>query len=198
MPTPRKCPRKSGDETCSRILKCACEVFAQHGYAKTTIREVARRAGVSVGGVYIYYKSKDALFKTLFTQHLNELTEKTAALQALPAREALRSYIDLHMQDIIKRKRFIDMRVREHGFEIKEPFIKKFVLGQVAFIEGLLKRGIQHEGFRPMDTEATAYTILSCIRGTALHHMTGINPSLKLDSEVLYKIILHGITESGK
>jgi AcrR family transcriptional regulator len=46
----------------SAILAAARAAFSEHGYAKTTIREVARRAGVTHGLVMMHFSSKEKLF----------------------------------------------------------------------------------------------------------------------------------------
>lgn len=48
-------------ETRKKILTCALDLFAQKGYDDVTMQEIARQAGVSVGSIYRYYKSKDEI-----------------------------------------------------------------------------------------------------------------------------------------
>jgi len=47
------------------ITAAAFEVFAEKGYAAARVEEVARRAGVSKGLLYLYFKTKEALFKAV-------------------------------------------------------------------------------------------------------------------------------------
>ena len=48
-----------------RILDMAGQLFARHGYAKTSMREVAAQAGIAVGNLYHYFPGKDELFREL-------------------------------------------------------------------------------------------------------------------------------------
>ena len=48
-----------------RILDVAGQQFARQGYAKTSMREVAARAGIAVGNLYHYFPGKDDLFRAL-------------------------------------------------------------------------------------------------------------------------------------
>ena len=62
----RKEPKQARSrETVDVILEAAAQVFERHGYAETTTDQVAERAGVSVGSVYQYFPSKDALLAAL-------------------------------------------------------------------------------------------------------------------------------------
>ena len=59
-------------EICARqeaLLRAAEEVFTEHGYARATVDEIALRAGIAKGSVYTYFKSKQQLFKEVFSHH---------------------------------------------------------------------------------------------------------------------------------
>lgn len=49
-----------------RIVQSALHLFAQHGYAATSVREIAREAGVSQALLYNWYRSKEALLEAIF------------------------------------------------------------------------------------------------------------------------------------
>src|SRR5881409_2230198 len=50
------------------IISAALEVFADRGFAATKLEDVARRAGVTKGTIYLYFENKEALFKALIRQ----------------------------------------------------------------------------------------------------------------------------------
>src|SRR5664279_4943639 len=59
MPSPKNTPK--AEETGRKILEAALALFRQQGFDATTMREIARRAGVATGAAYYYYPSKDAI-----------------------------------------------------------------------------------------------------------------------------------------
>ena len=63
MPEPRFRRRK--EDRPQEITEAALHAFAEKGYAATRIDDVARRAGVSKGLTYLYYKTKEDLFKAV-------------------------------------------------------------------------------------------------------------------------------------
>lgn len=63
-----------------RILECATVLFAEQGQAKSSIREIAKLAGVSLGMVHHYYGSKDQLFAACIDTMYAELAELRAHL----------------------------------------------------------------------------------------------------------------------
>jgi AcrR family transcriptional regulator len=63
MPKPRYQRRK--EDRPQEITQAALEAFAEKGYAATRVEEVAKRAGVSKGLMYLYFKTKEELFKAV-------------------------------------------------------------------------------------------------------------------------------------
>ena len=60
-----------------RILAAAEELFALHGFAKATVDEIARRAGVSKGLVYDHYDSKEELLRAVWTGQVEDWLRET-------------------------------------------------------------------------------------------------------------------------
>jgi hypothetical protein len=74
------------------ILEAAREAFAERGYAKTTIREIARRAGVTHGLVIRHFGCKEQLFLAAVPSSRNMMAEIAGDRASLPTRVA-RSYV---------------------------------------------------------------------------------------------------------
>jgi AcrR family transcriptional regulator len=53
-----------------RIQRAARTVFAEKGYAKTSIEQIAREASLSVGAIYLYFRSKEDLYVSLLEETL--------------------------------------------------------------------------------------------------------------------------------
>ena len=53
-----------------RIQRAARSVFAEKGYAKTSIEQIAREASLSVGAIYLYFRSKEDLYISLLEETL--------------------------------------------------------------------------------------------------------------------------------
>ncbi|MGX1810935.1 TetR/AcrR family transcriptional regulator [Nocardia sp. NPDC055321] len=66
--------------TRSTVQTAAVRVFARHGYAASTIRDIAVEAGVSIGTIYRHYPTKDALYADLLDQALTGLLALTEEL----------------------------------------------------------------------------------------------------------------------
>jgi AcrR family transcriptional regulator len=106
----RKRPRQARSRaTVDAVVRAAAQVFATRGYAATTTNHIAERAGVSIGSLYEYFPSKDALLVALMEAHLAEgetileraATEATAAGEGLDRVVArfIRAMVTFHAQD---------------------------------------------------------------------------------------------------
>ena len=60
QPTP-PARRARGEQTRQLILETALRLFRERGYAETTMRAIAKEAGVAVGNAYYYFDSKEHL-----------------------------------------------------------------------------------------------------------------------------------------
>ena len=74
---PRKKPvQRRSKVTVEQILIAAAQVFEARGYAAGTTNRIAERAGVSVGTLYQYFPSKEAVAVALLEGHISETTRK--------------------------------------------------------------------------------------------------------------------------
>ena len=80
-----------------RIVRAATDLFIHHGYRKTSVDDIARRAGIAKGTVYLYYKNKaDLLVHALIEEKKQYLSRMEPLFDpALSARERLRMWFRL-------------------------------------------------------------------------------------------------------
>jgi AcrR family transcriptional regulator len=72
-PSPRRRPR--GEQTAESILDAAEALFAERGFAGTTLRDVAERVGVRIPSLYNHFESKDALSGAVLQRGIQPVLE---------------------------------------------------------------------------------------------------------------------------
>lgn len=89
-------------DTRERLLQAATEVFAEHGFAKATIREICRRANANVAAVHYYFGDKKRLYAAIFEAVFNLLRERRTSFLPThaPPDERLRTYIRAMFEEI--------------------------------------------------------------------------------------------------
>jgi len=57
-----------GERTSQAILEAAYELFLEQGYHATSMRQIAQRAGLALGGIYNHFESKEQIFETVLLE----------------------------------------------------------------------------------------------------------------------------------
>ena len=68
----------------AQVMAAARERFSKHGLAGTTMDGIAQAAGVAKGTVYLYYKSKEEIFRQVLEEDLANLHDETVPLISGP------------------------------------------------------------------------------------------------------------------
>jgi AcrR family transcriptional regulator len=89
------------------ILSAALEEFAASGFAATRLDDIARRAGVAKGTIYLYFRDKESLFQELVRSMLSPVvgTIEHAPLADMPARAVAEMIADLFVREIFGTRR---------------------------------------------------------------------------------------------
>jgi AcrR family transcriptional regulator len=140
------------------VLAAALDEFSARGFAATRIDDVARRAGVAKGTIYLYFRDKEALFKELVRTMLVPLV---AALEApppdVPIRALLEAFIDLFVREIYGTKRRAVLRlVMTEGPRFPKlaefyyrTVVERAMTAMRALLERAAKRGeLKHDALR--------------------------------------------------
>lgn len=130
------------------ILDAAERCFARSGFHRTTMQDIGREAGVSLGALYVYFDNKEALIAGLCERDRAEFQDKLEKLSAAPdLLAALRGIGDhyFHEQPAHKRLVAVEMGVESTRnpriAEICRPIDKHVQCGFAALFERLEKEG---------------------------------------------------------
>jgi AcrR family transcriptional regulator len=104
-PREARAPTERGDATRDHILAVALRLFRKRGFDRTTMREVARSAKISLGAAYYYFPSKEALVHAFYAEAQRAHRERVEALCARSTslvervRGALETKVDVVNED---------------------------------------------------------------------------------------------------
>lgn len=196
--------RKRDNEKRKRILESAIKVFAKTGYSEARIQDVAEKAGVSHGTVYIYFANKDALFISIFQEILGELIQYIGSeiQKEKNAEDKLRRIISIQL-DIIEENpdltKLILIEFPRSGNFLNDSNTN--VLSRyIDLISDVLRQGID-EGIFSMEvgTEITATMIYAGIQGIATRWiLDGMCYSLKTMERSIADILINGLKFNNK
>lgn len=164
------------------IIAIAIDLFSQKGYAKTTLAEVARKAGIEPSSLYYYFPSKSSLIEAIFTSddHVPSLEE----LNRFSRNRAEQIYA-LIVHDTVHKCElpfdFIEMEAiakdEPQHFTSFFEYYREFYRRLVEVIEA----GVTEGEFSPCEADERAVTILSINEGLQHHFHAKVRGELLLE-----------------
>ena len=190
------------------ILNAARRCFARHGFAKTTLDDIAQAVGMKAGSLYHYYDGKEAIFRDVITGEGREMLdwlqsevakEKTASKKVLRHTKArlerfrkVTNLLDVSIQVVVEVAPLVDKLYQE------------YLNQEIAFLSDIIGKGVKAGNFKQCNGRRIASAILAIsesVKYRAVHTENTMAASevdySAVDTEVSYitKLILDGITK---
>jgi len=122
VPAMKTRPTPRAEDTRRRIYEAAMELFREKGFEQTTMRDIAAKAGVALGGAYYYFSSKEAIVLTFY--HEMQEGSHDAILEAISGEKKLKDRIRCVMEKrfelLAPNRKFCDALFR-HAPDSKDP-----------------------------------------------------------------------------
>jgi len=155
----------------AQIVDCAIDAIAELGYARASVDQIARRAGVSKGVITYHFSSKDEIVNAIVAKvfalgraHMEpRIRAETSAAGRLRAYiESDLDFIDTHRKPLIAMVEIAVGARTADGSLVVGP---ESLAQRVAMLEGLLRAGQKAGEFRRFNTRVMALTIIQAIDG---------------------------------
>ena len=189
------------------LLDAALDLFVEKGYAATRSEEVAARAGVSKGTLFLYFPSKEELFKAVVRENLSgrfaEWTEEFASFQG-PTPDMVRYFMRVWWERVgaTRASGITKLIISEaRNFPDLAAFYQQEVIRPgTDLIRKILQRGIARGEFRPVDVEYTIFSVVApMIFLIMMKHSLGacvpqdypLDPVRYVEAQI--DILLHGL-----
>jgi AcrR family transcriptional regulator len=174
-------PRKQASQERSRatvdaLVEATARILVKEGFDKASTNRIAQKAGVSVGSLYQYYPSKEALVAAVIDRHSQELMQIArdvlADMASLPLEQAVRrlvaAAIDAHRVDPKLHRVLAEQIPRTGRFEKMEAFNREYFTFFRNFLDGR-----RHELRDDIDSSVAAFvcvTSIEAVTHTAVLH----------------------------
>jgi len=189
------------------IVAAALEVFVERGFEATKLAEVARKAGVTKGTVYLYFESKEALFKAVVRETIVPVIAQGEALARSftgSARELVerlvREYWRLVGETALAGIPKLMMAEAATFPELTRFYYEEVVTRGHRLMAGVIERGIKNGEFRPVNVMVAAKLAMSPLMHAVVARLAfascmpeGFNVRAYLDTHI--DLYLHGIAK---
>lgn len=185
--------KRSGQASREKIVNAARRVFSEYGYKSASMRMIAKNAGISLGGLYLYFRNKEDLYTTLIKKGLDDLTrEMQKTLKGIedPA-DGISTFITMRVNYAKKHRENILVLGREQGFTVGIKVKKRFFMEQRRVVEEIIRKGVATGKFRQCDEKEVAKVIICALRGFILSII--VEPDALFDPEECIRLILRGL-----
>lgn len=165
-PAPKRARRKEARP--GELLDAALELFVEKGFAATRVDDVAARAGVSKGTLFLYFSSKEELFKAMVRHSIagrfEEWNEELAQFEGSSS-ELLRHCYQAWWECIGNTKASgitkLIFSESQNFPEITLFYREEVVLPGQALIRRILQRGIDRGEFRPVALDCLVHVLFA-------------------------------------
>jgi AcrR family transcriptional regulator len=200
--------RERKDTRPQEIVAAAFEEFVTHGYATTRLEDVASRARVSKGLPYLYFKTKEELFKAVVRSVISPLFDamrERLLTTELSCEDFLKGPFLSFVQDLVGSRRVLIVRLLIAEGP-KHPELTKFYYEQVISkgretLQAFIDRGIARGEFKPTPLRDFPQLIIAPMLMAVIwrtlferHHHLDTNALLKTHID----LILDAIRASGR
>ena len=189
----------------AEIVAAALEVFVERGFAATKLEEVARRAGVTKGTVYLYFENKDALFKAVVRETILPIFARGEEMVAAHRGSAADLFGQLVRKwwELIGETRLSGIPKLMMAEAVNFPVLARFYYDEVIIrghrlMASVLELGIKSGEFRKVDVKiAVRLAMAPLLHATNWRHSfalctpDGLDVAGYLDHHV--RIFLRGI-----
>lgn len=182
-----------------QLLDAALKLFVEKGFSATRSEEVAHLAGVSKGTLYLYYPSKEELFKAVVRQNIAALIiegrEIVAAFDG-PTAQLLVSLFQTWWERAAESQagglhKVVLSEVRNFP-ELAQFYADEVIVPAHGLFQGLVQRGIERGEFRNVDTGPVAHALMAPMIFLILHrHSIGACPIQGCDVDPRATLMAH-------
>jgi AcrR family transcriptional regulator len=158
--------RRRKEDRPGEILSAALDCFAERGFAATRLDDIAARAGVSKGTLYLYFSGKEELFKALVRHELLPNIERLEATAAGPgsAVEMLGRFVAIWAEYVVPSRISVlpKLVIAEAGNfpELAKFYLQEVIQRGLRLLRSILRHGVEAGEFRPNDIEHTAFCVV--------------------------------------
>ncbi len=197
---PKKRSRPTRAQTRARLLQAAGEVFAERGYDRASLDDVAAAAGLTKGAVYSSFAGKDELFYALMTERIGErLTLVAEAVERQSRPETMTSDAGSGLMGLISSQvdwhlLFIEFWARAvRDPSLREEFARHRRAAREVIARFLEQQAAQVGVDLPAPADQLAVAVLALSNGIAIEHLAdpeNIDPSTL---GVILSLLLQGL-----
>ena len=147
------------------ILNAARRCFARHGFAKTTLDDIAQAVGMKAGSLYHYYDGKEAIFRDVITGEGREMLDwlQSEVAKEKTARKKVLRYTKARLERFRKVTNLLEVSIQVvvEVAPLVNRLYQEYLSQEIAFLSDIIGKGVKASNFKQCNGRRIASAILA-------------------------------------
>jgi AcrR family transcriptional regulator len=196
--------RRLPEERPAQILDAALDVFAERGVAAARLEDIAKRAGLSKGTIYLYFPNKEVLFREVIRQTVvsqiesgeRDFEQATTSATVSLERHMRRYWLFIRSPKFAPIFRLIHAELSQHP-DLARFYAEEVVTRGHRLLAAIIRRGIEQDEFHDVDPLVAARMLSApfVLHGIWCHHREAFTwMGKKSDDEVFGELMSYNLS----
>jgi AcrR family transcriptional regulator len=190
-------PTQRGQRTRTRLIRAAEVVFGNVGYHDARVSEITRQAGVALGTFYLYFPSKEELFRAMLAGINHDLRRTLSeGTRGLPTRAAMEAEgLRLFFHFLRRHRKLYRIVKQAEGVDpaLYQEYYRRIARGYQTGLARAMERG----ELKRVDPELAAYALMGVADFVASRYIIWEDGLTEAKFDQLVEILLHGLVADG-
>jgi AcrR family transcriptional regulator len=185
----------------AQICRAAEDLFAEKGYHKTSVRDIARKAGMSIGSLYDYIRNKEDILHLLTSEFLVYL--RNEVVKVLDGDHDVVTQLEGTLETMVRVvdrfQEYVLFTYRDSKY-LKKLDLISLIEQEAFFIEtftGIIERGVREGLFQTQNPEVVSTVLTLLTHSWALKRYNLKKHSVYMFQKTLIHMVLHGLLNDG-
>lgn len=148
-----------------KILLEAKKIYAEKGFAGTSMRDIAQAASVNLSLIYYYFKNKEGLFIAVLEEGFFAISEKlqNSLSKSDDTIESIKNFVRAFLSYVMENKyhsRIMQQEILLHNGTYLREIAARYEIDSLNSIERILKKGIEEGVLRSFDYRLAYFSLL--------------------------------------
>lgn len=188
----------NGEKTAKQLRKAALKLFATHGFAAVSMRQIAREVGVQAGALYLYTDDKQSLLFDLMQSHMEALFtawDDAPKLVSSQPVDRLTCFVRFHIRFHLPRTddvfiSYMELRnLSDENFAAIEEMRKRYE----DILRDILTDGQSSGDFKLVDVKVATFAIIAMLTGMNTWYRDGGRLSVDMVEEIYLDMVLASV-----
>jgi len=136
------------------IMEAAIKVIAKNGFHGAQISKVAKEAGVAEGTIYLYFKNKEDILISIFTQKMDQFVKQVEeeVNKKQSVKEKLYTVVNMHFNQFMHNHYLAivtQLELRQSNYELRMKINQNILKPHIDVIDRIIEEGVEEGVIKP-------------------------------------------------